>query len=128
MCQHVRDRCPIGAKEGKAEERCRLENEVPPSTANLYKSIPPTLVIPFASSQDLDGAFLVFVRQGRSAEKEYVEKGVVVEDVDKCTRCPFAMFFSVADKIWRAGAYLESQLSLPWMNPLMDERMMVVVE
>jgi hypothetical protein len=83
----------MGTKEGKAKERCRLEDEVAPSTANLYKSIPPTLVIPFPSSQDLDGVFPVFVRKNRSAEKEYVEKGVVVEGVDKCTRWVFAMFF-----------------------------------
>jgi hypothetical protein len=100
MCQHVRDRCPICAKEGKTEEGCRLEHEVTPSTANLYKSVPPTLVIPFPTSQDFDGVFLFFVRKGcRPAEKEYVKKGVVFEDVDKCTRCSFAKFYLVADKI-----------------------------
>lgn len=61
MRQQVSDWCPICAEEGKTEEGCRLEYEVPPSSANLYKLIPPTLVIPFPSSQDFNSVFLLFV-------------------------------------------------------------------
>jgi hypothetical protein len=50
ICQHVRDRNPISAKDGKAKEGCRVEHEVPPSTANFHDTIPPTLVIPGPSS------------------------------------------------------------------------------
>jgi hypothetical protein len=50
MRQHVRDRSPICAKEGKTEEGCRLEHEVSPSTANSYETIPPTLAVPVPSS------------------------------------------------------------------------------
>ena len=68
----------------RTEEGCRLEHEVPPSTANLYETIPPTLVIPVPFSEDSDGTRLAFVQKigSRSTEIKYVKKEVVVEDVD----------------------------------------------
>jgi hypothetical protein len=50
----------------------------------MHELVPPTFTGPFTSLQDLCSANLVSIQEQRLTEIEYVEKYIVVEDVDEC--------------------------------------------
>ena len=85
MGQHVGDRCATCANKGNLEMECRVKDEVPPSTTDLYSPMPPPFAIPFPSLYELDLVVLAFVQNHGPAEREYDKKGVIVEEMDKCT-------------------------------------------
>ena len=59
---------------------CGAKDEASPSSADLCGLIPP----PFVTPIPLNIASFVFLEGAGSTEMEYIEKRIVVEDVDKC--------------------------------------------
>jgi hypothetical protein len=53
------------------------------SLANVRHFIPPALVAPTPTRSETDAVFLAFVYKYRPIETEYIEKRIVVEDVDQ---------------------------------------------
>jgi hypothetical protein len=84
MRQHVCYGCPTCANQGETEAGCRLEHDVSPSTTDLGKPVPPPFKVRFpilrkpAIVVDLD-----FVQNCRPSERENVQKGIIIENVDK---------------------------------------------
>jgi hypothetical protein len=81
MCQHIRYRHPIGAKKTKVQPGRRRKYERPPASGNLRQLVPPTLEAPPGDDYGMLKAF--FVLDIESMEIEYVEKDVIVEDMDR---------------------------------------------
>jgi hypothetical protein len=65
---------------------CGLKDKVSPSTTDLYKPVPPPFADPHTPSQDSHIVGLEFVQDHRTTENKYDKKGVIVEEVDRCTR------------------------------------------
>jgi hypothetical protein len=81
MCEHIcygRARC---TNEAEMQVGCGAKDEASPPSADLYGLIPP----PFVAPIPLNIAVFVFIKGTRSTEMEYVEKRIVVEDVDRWT-------------------------------------------
>ena len=49
---------------------------------NLCEFVPPSFALPIFPFKGTDQITLVFVKDGRSIEIKYVNKGIIVEDVD----------------------------------------------
>jgi hypothetical protein len=60
----------------------RSENEVSPSLADLDELVPPACATPVAPQNIV---IFIFLEDTLSAEVEYVEKRMIVEDVDRFT-------------------------------------------
>jgi hypothetical protein len=52
----------------------------------LYKPVPPSLTVPFSPLCDLHIDGLAFVQNHWPTEREYDKKGIIVEEMDICTR------------------------------------------
>ena len=81
MCEHIcygRARC---TNEAEMQVGCGAKDEASPPSADLYGLIPP----PFVAPIPLNIAVFVFIKGTRSTEMKYIEKRIVVEDVDRWT-------------------------------------------
>ena len=81
MCQHIFYRRSTCTNEAKTEVGGGPIYEVSPSSADLCGLVPP----PFVAPIPVNTAAFVFFEGTRSTEMEYIEKRIVVEDVDKWT-------------------------------------------
>jgi hypothetical protein len=70
-------------KKGEMEVRWGPKNEVSPSSANLYELVPPSFTVPIPQ---LKIAIVAFLEHTWSTEIEYIEKGIIIQDVDRCRR------------------------------------------
>src|SRR5258707_15697400 len=70
--------------KGKTEVGCRAKYEISPPLANMDDLVPPALAGPFSPLKNTGGRRPPFVPNCRATETKYVEKGIIVEDVDKC--------------------------------------------
>ena len=86
VVEHPCHRCAIRKNEAKSQVGCRREYEPPPSLADMREFVPPAFAGPFSPSRGtaIAGFFsnLNINYNNRSIEIEYVEKRIVVEDVD----------------------------------------------
>jgi hypothetical protein len=83
MCQHVCYWRVICTDKGKPEVRRRSENDIPPPAAYLRGLVPPAFAVRLAPIQRKAVIVLVFVGKYGPTTIKYVEKRVVVEDVDE---------------------------------------------
>jgi hypothetical protein len=96
------------ANEAKTQVGRRREHELPPSLTNVRERIPPALAAPFSAQEDT-GIVIgsVIVEENGSTVIEYVEEGIVVEDVDGWTMwsvcCPLGFTSLQFDKTWWQG-------------------------
>ena len=78
MCEHIRDGRAICTEQGKTQICCGAKNDGSPSSANMGKRIPPVSIV-FPTRDD------IFVQKNWSKEIKHVEKGIIIEDVDRCS-------------------------------------------
>ena len=81
MCQHIRYGSARRTNEAETQVRCCTKDEVSPSSTGLRELVPP----PFVAPIPLNIAVCFFLKGTWSTEIKYVEKRIVVEDVDKWT-------------------------------------------
>lgn len=84
MRQHVRHRRSVRANETETEIRRRADDDVPPSPASVCELVPPAFADPFPALQGTKIVTLVFIYKIWPTEIKYVEKRVIVEDVNGC--------------------------------------------
>ena len=83
MCQHVCNGCAFCTDKGDTQVGCRPKYDSTPSLANMRKLIPPSSAVPSpAPPYETTSIALVFAQKKWSIEMEYVEKRVIIEDVD----------------------------------------------
>jgi hypothetical protein len=81
MCQHIRYGSARRTNEAETQVGCCTKDEVSPSSTGLRELVPP----PFVAPIPLNIAVCFFLKGTWSTEIKYVEKRIVVEDVDKWT-------------------------------------------
>ncbi len=81
MCQHICYGSARCTNEGETQVGCCTKDEVSPSSTGLRELVPP----PFVAPIPLNIAVFFFLKGTWSTEIKYVEKRIVVEDVDKWT-------------------------------------------
>jgi hypothetical protein len=74
--------------KGETKVGYRAKYEVSPPLANMDKLVPPPFAGPFSPLEKTGGRNPVLFPNYRSTETKYVEKRIIVEDVDKCVMRP----------------------------------------
>jgi hypothetical protein len=80
MCEHVRYRHTVGAIQMKVEPGWWLKDNISPEPTNMCQLVPPTLAVPTMKGHD---SVVIFVRIRQPIKMKYIEKNVIVKDMDR---------------------------------------------